>query len=124
MPTVEERISSLEAKVDAIADLPRIMGELRRDMNRLFDDLRTDMNRRFDEVDRRFDEVSRRFERVDQRFEQVDQRFEQVDDRNGGLVRRLEILDQRMERHFMWMVGIQFTVLLAVIVALIQMSPR
>ena len=29
-----------------------------------------------------------------------------------------------MERHFMWMVGIQFTVLIAVIVALIRMSPR
>ena len=29
-----------------------------------------------------------------------------------------------MERHFMWMVGIQFTVLIAVIVALIETSAR
>jgi chromosome segregation ATPase len=107
MPTVEERISSLEAKVDAIADLRHAIGELRTDMNRQFGEVRADMNRQFDEL--RTD-MNRRFGDVDRRFEQMD--------------RRIEILDQRMERHFMWMVGIQFTVLLAVIVALIQMSPR
>jgi len=118
MPTVEERISSLEAKVDAIADLRNaigelgtdlrsVVGELRTDMNRRFEELRTDMNRQFGEV--RAD-MNRRFSDVDRRFERMD--------------RRTEILDQRMERHFMWMVGIQFTVLIAVIVALIQMAPR
>lgn len=107
MPTVEERISSLENKMDGIGDLKSMIGDLRADMNRQFGELRTDMNRRFEEartdIDRRFGEVDRRFEKVD---------------------RRLEILDHRMERHFMWMVGIQFTVLLAVIVSLIQMAPR
>ena len=68
-------------------------------------------------MDRRFTEVDRRFGGVDQRFTAVDQRFERID-------RRLEIMDQRMERHFMWMVGIQFTVLIAVIVALIETSAR
>lgn len=114
MPTVEERISSLEAKVDAIADLRNAIGELRTDINRQFGEARADMNRQFDEL--RTD-MNRRFGDVDRRFGDVDRRFEQLD-------RRIEILDQRMERHFMWMVGIQFTVLLAVIVALIQMSPR
>jgi len=110
MPTVEERLSSLEGKMDAIAGLTAVIGDLRTDMNRQFGELRTDMNRRFGEVNRRFDDVDRRFEQVDQRY--------------GGLERRVEVLDQRMERHFMWMVGIQFTVLIAVIVALIQMAPR
>jgi hypothetical protein len=78
MPTVEERISAVETKVDAIA-------ELRTDMNRQFSEVRSDMDR---------------------------------------LTRRVDVLDQRMERHFMWMVSIQFTVLIAVIVALIETSSR
>ena len=89
MPTVEERITAVEGKIDAIADLKAMLGELRFDMNRQFSEVRTDMDRRFSEVNR-----------------------------------RVETLDQRMERHFMWMVGIQFSVLIAVIVALLRLSPR
>ena len=89
MPTVEERISAAEAKLDAIADLKATIGDLRADMNRQFAEFRADMHRRFGEVR---SDMSR--------------------------------LDQRVERHFMWMVGIQFTVLIAVIVALIRVSPR
>jgi nitrate/nitrite-specific signal transduction histidine kinase len=107
MPSVEERISSVEAKVDAIADIKVMVGELRADMNRQFSEVRADMNRQFTEVKA---DMNRRFGEVDNRFGQVD--------------RRLEILDHRMERHFMWMVGIQFTVLIAVIVALIETSAR
>jgi hypothetical protein len=93
MPTVEERISAVEARVDAVAGL-------RTDMNRQFGELRTDMNRQFAEF------------RAD-----MDRRFGEV---RGDMNR----LDQRVERHFMWMVGIQFSVLIAVIVALICLSPR
>jgi hypothetical protein len=129
MPTVEERISAVEAKVDAIADfrteMIRLFTEFKTDMNRQFADVRTDMNRQFAEVradmNRQFGEVrsdmDRRFTEVDRRFTEVDRRFTEVD-------RRAETLDQRMERHFMWMVGIQFSVLIAVIVALIQTSAR
>ncbi|MSO82832.1 MAG: hypothetical protein EXQ53_06005 [Acidobacteria bacterium] len=114
MPGVDERLASLEAKVDTIADLQSAISEFRADMTRQFGEVRADMDRRFGEVradmNRRFDDVDRRFGDVDRRFDQVDPRY--------------ETLDQRMGRHFMWMVGIQFTVLIAVIVALIQMAPR
>ena len=107
MPTVEERISAVEGKVDAIADLKVMVGEFR-----------AEMFRQFTEVDRRFTEVR---SDLDRRFTEgrsdIDRRFTAID-------RRIEVLDQRMERHFMWMVGIQFTVLIAVIVALIQTSAR
>jgi chromosome segregation ATPase len=100
MPTVEERISAVEAKVDAIA-------ELRTDMNRQFSELRTDMNQQFSEVR---SDMNRQLSEVRSDMDQ--------------LTRRVDVLDQRMERHFMWMVGIQFTVLIAVIVALIETSAR
>ena len=88
MPTVEERISAVEAKVEAIADLKTMIGELRADLHRMAGDLRTDMNQQFAQVR---SDISR--------------------------------LDERVDRHFMWMVGIQFSVLIAVIVALIRLSP-
>lgn len=50
MPTVEERIAAVEAKVDAIADLKMMIGEFRADMTRQVGDVRTDMNRQFSEV--------------------------------------------------------------------------
>jgi tetrahydromethanopterin S-methyltransferase subunit G len=119
MPTVEERLSSLERQVDGIGDLKSMIGDFRSNMDRRFDDTRSDMDRRFEEARsdmiRRFDQVDRRFEQVDYRFAGVDRRLDQID-------RRLDTLDQRMERHFMWMVGIQFSVLIAVIVALIRLS--
>ena len=100
MPTVEERITAVEGKIDAIADLRAVVGKFRADMRQELAAVRTEMRQQFAEV------------RTD-----LNRRSEQVD-------RRLEVLDHRVERHFMWMVGIQFTVLIAVIVALIETSAR
>ena len=54
MPTVEERLASLEAKVDTMSDLRDLIAEVRGDMNGRFTEmnvrfteLREDMNRRF-----------------------------------------------------------------------------
>jgi hypothetical protein len=52
-------------------------------------------------------EMIRRFEQVDRRFEQIDRRFEQIDGRFGY-----------MDNRFNWLVGLQFTTLLAVIALL------
>jgi hypothetical protein len=114
MPTVEERISAVEAKLDAVAELKAMIGEFRADVHRQFADVRTDMNRQFGELR---SDMDRRFTEVDRRFNDVDRQFSERD-------RRIETLDHRIERHFMWMVGIQFTVLIAVIVALIETSAK
>src|SRR3970040_349923 len=61
MPTVEERLASLEARADAMADLRTAITDLRGDTNRQFTELRGDMNRQFtevrDDMNRRFDDV-------------------------------------------------------------------
>jgi len=46
-------------------------------------------------------------DRMDRRFEQIDRRFEQVDARFA-----------HMDQRFMWLVGLQFATLLAVVAAL------
>ena len=95
MSTVEERLASLEARMDATLDLRNLILEFR-----------GEMNRRFDQVDRRFEAVERRFDAVDRRFDSVDRRFEGGDRTSEGL-------DQKIDRHFMWLVGTQIAMLVA-----------
>ncbi|MBM3819497.1 MAG: hypothetical protein FJW14_10865 [Acidimicrobiia bacterium] len=109
---MEERLTSVEAKVDALVDL---RAEMTRQFGQLREDLTRDLDRRFGEVDRRFGEVDRRFGDVDRRFGDMDRRFQEV---NGWLER----LDRRGERQFMWLVSFQFGVLVSVIVALIRVA--
>jgi hypothetical protein len=95
MPTVEERLASVEARMDRMDDLHLLiaglrteMTEFRGDMNRQFADLRADTNRQFGEL-----------------------RAE----RNS----RLQALDMKVDRHFAWVVGIQMTIMLAVLGAMV-----
>lgn len=64
------------------------------------------MDRRFDTIDRRFEAVDRRFEANDQRFEAVDRRFLEVERK---VDRSFELLDAKMSRQFVWLVGIVMT---------------
>lgn len=51
-------------------------------------------------------------QRMDSRFEAVDRRFDTVD-------RRIDSLDDKVSRQFVWLVGIQVTILVAVVGALL-----
>lgn len=147
MPTVDERLASLEARMDAVTELKALItdlrgdmrgqfSELREEMNRQFVEFRTDVNRRFGEVDGRFgevrDDMNGRFGEVREDMnrqstglrEDMNRGFEQVGKRLDRLEGRNEVLDDRMDRHFRWLVGIQISILIAVIVALIETSAR
>lgn len=96
MPTVEERLASLEAKVDTMSDLRSLIAELRGDMNGRF----TDVNARFTEfredMNRRFDDVNR----------------------------RLAALDAKVDRHFVWLMGMMVTGFITIIGALVGVVYR
>lgn len=66
------------------------------------------MDRRFEQVDRRFEQVDARFVQIDARFVQMEARFSQVD-------RRFEALDTKMSRHFVWLVGLLISGLVAML---------
>ena len=92
MPTAEERLASLEARVDAMSDVRNLITELRGDMNARFIDingrlteLRIDFNGRLEDMNRRF-----------------------------------VAMDQKADRHFTWMVSTQVALLLAVVSALVS----
>ena len=96
MPTLEERVASLEAKVETMSDLRSVIGELRADMNRQFGELRGDMNAR---------------------FVLIEHRFTDVDGRIG-------LLDAKVDRQFLWLMGMMLTGFTAVIAALIGVVYR
>ena len=106
MPTTDERLASLEARLDAMSDLRTAITDLRGDMGRQFTELRDDTNRQFTELrgdmNGRFADTSRQF-------------TELREDMN----RRLATLDVKGDRHFTWLVGTQVALLLAVVGALV-----
>ena len=103
MPTQDERLVSLEARVDAMSDLRRLIAELGADMDSRFAELRADMNAPFSDVNSRLTEVNARFDHVDH---------------------LLTALDQKIDRHFIWLVGTQVAVLLSVVGALVGVAYR
>ena len=63
MPTIEERLASLETRMDAMAELRIMIAELRGDMNRQFVEFRGDVNGRFDDVNRRLSTIDEKGDR-------------------------------------------------------------
>ena len=91
MPTLEERVAYLEGQV---SDHSHALMEVRDSVRHL--ELRMDA----------------RFEAVDRRFEAVDRRFDTLD-------RRIDGLDAKLSSHFIWLVGILVTTLVAMVAALL-----
>ena len=54
--------------------------------------------------------------RTDNRFDQLERR---LDARFDAIDRRFEIMDEKVARHFTWVVGIQVTTLVAIVGALL-----
>jgi acyl carrier protein phosphodiesterase len=116
------------------------LAELRNDIR----EMRAETVRRLELVDRRFEQIDQRFERIDARFVQIDGRFVQMDDRFVQIDARLVQMDDRfvqidgrlvqmdarfvqvdarflqIDGRFVWLVGLQFAVLLAVVSALLS----
>ena len=91
MPSVEERLATLEGRIQEQAVF---MADVRGSTAEAIRELRRD-------IDQRFQLVDRRFEQVDQRFDQIDRRFD------------------RVERLLMWMFGATLTGFTAVMAAAI-----
>ena len=97
MGALEERIAYLEGRGEEHA---AAIGEVRADVRDLrtteLRDFRADMNQRFD--------------RVDAKVERLEVRFDVKFDR----------LEARFDTKFLWLIGFQFTTLIAVIAALLN----
>jgi predicted nucleic acid-binding Zn-ribbon protein len=90
--TLEERVAYLEGKVE--------------EHSKVWSDLK-DMMVNHDSKMIAFEQ------RIDRRFEAIDRRFEAID-------RRFEAIDQKFSKYFLWIIGIQVSVLLAVIASMLR----
>ena len=113
MPTVEERVAYLEG----------MLGEHTRGLTELRDmliHLDSRVSRLDQKLDRRIDaldqKVDRRVDGVDRKLDALDRKVDHFREELSG---RIAGLDQRMSRQFLWLLGVQVAVLLAVIGALV-----
>lgn len=106
MPTVEERVAYLEGKVE---EHSRGFGELREMVIHLDQ-----------KVDRFREELMWANVATNSRIDALEQRLSgRIDALDQRLSARIEALDQKVSKQFIWLVGIQIMVLLAVIGALL-----
>jgi hypothetical protein len=107
MPTVEERLTALEARVHSVTDVSQKCSELR-----------SDMNLRFAQVNGRFSELRDDF---NLRLGEINARFDAL---HQDISRRFGDLDVKEDRQLAWLVGTQVAVLLAVVAALVGAFSR
>ena len=91
MSTVEERLASLEARMDAMTELRALIVDMRNDTNRQFAEVRRDTSELRGDMNSRFDQLNR----------------------------CVDTIDAKEDRHFTWLVGLQMAVMLSVIGALL-----
>ena len=99
MPSIEERVAFLEGRfpddVAATADLRTSVNESRHDTNSRFTELRHDMNARFTQAETGLDNL------------------------RSDMNARFAALDEKLDRQFSRLLGMQVAVLLAVVSALV-----
>lgn len=119
--SLEERVAYLEGKVE---EHSRGFGELREAIARLdekVDRFRQELAARIDALDQKVDrfrqELAARIDALDQK---VDRFRDELASRIDALAARIDALDQKVSRQFVWSVGIQIAVLLAIVGALLR----
>jgi hypothetical protein len=130
MATVEERLAMLEGRMDAMGDLRTLMANVGDQMHRGFEELRGQLDHQTAALRDLRGEIGREAGAL--RVEVAELRGEigreagalrvEVADLRGEMVRRFEhvegritTVDDRHDRHFTWLVGLQLTMMLAVI---------
>lgn len=102
MASLDERVAYLERRMEVHT---AIMVDLRGSVRALRTDLtavRTEMHQRFERIDQKFDG----------KLDLLDSKFDSKFDR----------LDQKIDRHFMWLIGMFATLLLALVGLGIQVA--
>jgi len=127
--TIEERVAYLEGKVeehskawedlkDMLIHLDQKVDRFREELSGRMDGLDHRLSSRMDGLDQKVDrfreELSGRMDALDHR---LSSRMDALDQR---LSSRLDGLDQKFSRYFLWIIGIQVTIFLAIIATFLR----
>jgi len=114
--TLEERVAYLEGKVEEqsrgygeIREAIQHLGERITSLDQKLDRFREELSSRIDALDQR---LSGRIDALGGRVDALDQKVDRFRDELSG---RIDALDQKVSRQFVWMVGIQITILVTVV---------
>lgn len=103
MASVEERLAFLEGRVMEI------------------DSIRTAIVHLEERMDRRFEQVESRFQAIDLRLDDMGRRL-------GGFEAKVDArfhsMDDKISRHFVWMVGIQVSMFIAMVTGFFTILAR
>jgi hypothetical protein len=117
MPILEERVAFLEGQSGehsrVIDGIREAMGGFERRLEQGF--ARTDL--RIDKLEQRFDRFELRMDRFEQRMDRFEERLDRLDEK---IDQRYTSLDDKVSRHFMWLVGMQVTTLVAIVATLLR----
>lgn len=114
MPTVEERLAYLEGRVEEHGRGMAGLGDAVIQFTHRMDGLDLKIGRFREELVGRIDAVDLKIDRF---REELAGRIDAAEQKLAG---RIDGLDQKLSRHFLWLVGMQVTVLLAVVGALLR----
>ncbi len=121
MPTLEERVAYLEGKVEEHSRAWEDLKDLIIHLDGKIDGLDQRLTSRIDALDQR---LSSRIDALDQRLsgriDALGGRIDALGGRIDALDGRINALDQKFSRFFLWVIGIQVSILLAVIAALLR----
>ena len=136
MPTIEERLAYLEGRVgehghgmanlaDAVAQFTQRMDGLDLKIDRFREELSGRLDAVALKIDRFREELAGRIHGVEQRLpgrlDSLEQKLaSRLDSFEQRLTDRIDRLDQKLSRQFLWLLGVEVTVLLAVIGALLR----
>ena len=109
MVEIQERVAQVEGRVVAHARmLTDVAGAIRH--------LEARMEQRFTSVDLRFTGIENRFTGLEGRLTALDQKLDRKTDAlTEKLEREVGRIDQKLDSHFRWLVGIQFAMLIALV---------
>ncbi len=93
--SLEERVAYLEGKVE--------------EHSRAWEDLKDTIIHLDQKVDRRIDALD---QKVDRFREELSSKIDALDQKVNG---RIDALDQKLSKYFLWIIGVQITVFLAII---------
>jgi predicted nucleic acid-binding Zn-ribbon protein len=103
MPTLEERVAYLEGKVEEHS-------KAWEDLKDMIINLEGRINALDQKVDRRLDALDVKVERF---REELSRRIDSLD-------HRIDSLDQKFSRYFLWIIGIQMSIFLAIIASFLR----
>lgn len=103
MPTLEERVAYLEGKVEEHS-------KSWEDLKDMIIHLEGRINALDQKVDRRIDALDVKVERF---REELSRRIDSLD-------HRIDSLDQKFSRYFLWIIGIQMSIFLAIIASFLR----